>query len=92
MTADLDDLWKDKTPANVPLIAFNWADIRKVERWDDDSAPVRPARRLLQAGFLLYEGIDPDDPSEEIVVLAETWDGEEQSWHGITCFPKNVKR
>lgn len=88
----MDELWAHKTPANTQLVAFGWRDIRKVERWDGGDEEVRPARKLLQAGFLLYEGVDPREPTQEIVVIAETWDGEEESWHGITCFPKVVPR
>lgn len=88
----IDDLWKDRTPENTPLIAFHWADIRTVSRWNDEEEEVRPARKLVTAGFLLYEGPDPEQPEEEIVVLAETWDGEDEGWYGITCFPKRVNR
>jgi len=86
----MDDLWKDRTPENTPLIAVNWRDIRAVSRWDDDEEEVRPARKLITAGFLLYEGPDPEELEADILVIAETWDGEEEGWYGITCFPKEV--
>lgn len=89
----MDHLWKGRTPENTELIALRWADIRNVQRWDDgDESEVRPARKLQTAGWLLYEGIDPADPTEEIIVLAATWDGEEGTWHDITCFPKMAYR
>lgn len=86
----MEHLWDDKTPENTPVIAFKWRDIRKVERWDSNEEEVRPARKLVSAGFLLYHGPDPDEPDSIVTVIAETWDGEEETWHGITCFPAEV--
>ena len=84
----MDELWAKRTPNNSQMVSVHWADIRTVSRWDDETEEVRPARRLQTIGWLLYEGVDPEDPAFEIVVVAGTWDGEEKAWFDITCFPK----
>ena len=71
---------------------IHWADIRTTDNCNDDSEDVRPARKLSTPGYLLYDGVDPADPGEEIIILAGTYDGEEKSWHTITCIPKRAYR
>jgi hypothetical protein len=88
----IDDLIANKTPQNSQLVPVHWADIRTVSRWDDPYEDIRPARKLWTACWLLHDGVDPDEPTEEIVVVAGTWDGEEETWHDITCFPKRAFR
>jgi len=88
----MDELWADKTPSNTIVVAVEWADIRNVSRWDDGNEEVRPARKLSTTGWLLHDGIDPDDPEEEIVIIAATYDGEEKTWADITTFPKRAFR
>jgi hypothetical protein len=86
------ELWKGRTPANTQLVAFQWRDIRAVNHWNDESDPIRPARHITTAGYILYEGIDPDEPTEEIVVLGNHYDWEEERWSEFHCFPKKVMR
>jgi len=92
MPNNIEALWAHRTHLNTPLVSVQWADIREVSRWNDDTEEVRPARKLHQAGFLLYEGIDPGDPGEEIVVLGQVYDEEEGTWHGLTSIPKRAYR
>ena len=89
---DLEKLWENKTPLDCPVVVIQWADIRTADRWNEEDEEVRPARKLTTPGYLLYDGIDPLDPSEEIVVIAGTYDAEEESWHTFTCFPKRAFR
>lgn len=86
------ELWENKNPHNTPLVAFNWRDIRSTDHWSDDSEEIRPARRLVSAGYILYQGPDPQDPESEIVVLGNHYDWEEESWSEFTCFPATVPR
>jgi len=88
----LEDLYAHKTPGDSPVISFGWRDIRKCELWDGEDEEVRPARQLWQAVYLLYDGIDPGEPEAEVIIVAETYDGEEGTWHGVTCYPKVVPR
>jgi len=85
-------LWAGKTDRNTPLVAIHWADIRSVDRWNDDDEEIRPARKIRHGGYLLYEGVDPVEPTEEIVVLAQVYDAEENTWHGFTVIPKRAFR
>ncbi|HUW12097.1 MAG TPA: hypothetical protein VM537_20385 [Anaerolineae bacterium] len=89
---DLEKLWEGKTPKDCKVVVIQWADIRSIDRWNDSDEEVRPARRLTTPGYLLYEGIDPADPQEEIVVTAGTYDAEEETWHSFTCYPKRAFR
>jgi len=83
-------LWEGRTPANTLLVEFRWRDIRSTDHWGDDSATIRPARRLSSAGYVLYDGVDPDEPEAEIIVLGNHYDWEEEMWAEFTCFPKSV--
>lgn len=86
------DLWKDRTPHNTPLVAFMWRDIRSTDHWSDDSEEIRPARKLTSAGYILYQGPDPAEPDETIIVLGNHYDWEEEMWAEFTCFPESVPR
>ena len=88
----MDELWWSRTPKNTQIVSVKWADIRNVSRWDDMEEEIRAARDLSTVGWLLYDGIDPEDPDEEIVVVAATYDGEEEAWADITVFPKRAFR
>ncbi len=85
-------LWEGVTPATTPLVEFQWRDIRSSDHWADDSATIRPARRISSAGYILYDGIDPDEPDAEIIVVGNHYDWEEESWSEFTCYPKVVPR
>lgn len=85
-----ESLWEGKTPANTPMVAFHWRDIRSADHWGDTDTTIRPARRIISAGYVIYDGIDPDEPDAEIIVLANHYDEEEECWSEYTCFPKVV--
>jgi len=85
-------LWENKTPDNAPLVRFMWRDIRRTDHWSDTDEAIRPARKLATAGWILYDGVDPGDPGNEIVVLGNHYDYEEERWADFHCFPKQVVR
>ena len=87
-----DRLWAGRTPENTPLVKFEWKDIRSTDRWNDEEETVRPARRIASAGYIVYEGPDPHDPAEDVVILANHYDYEEERWSEFTCFPVTVPR
>ena len=91
MKRDLTHLYAGKTLADCPRVTIRWVDIRNAALWNEEDE-VRPARKLFTEGRLLYEGIDPADPAEEVVIIGGTYDAEEDTWHDVTCFPKRAFR
>lgn len=79
----------DKTPANTVHVVVSWRDIRDVSNWDEDGE-VRCSRNLQTIGWLLYEGPDPAEPDYDILVIAKTYDYDEERWADFTVFPKTV--
>lgn len=87
-----EHLWEQRTPDNSKMIAWEWRDIRTTDHWTDDSESVRPARRIVSAGYLLYDGVDPHDGNAEIIIIGNHYDYEEGRWSEFTCYPKSVPR
>jgi hypothetical protein len=86
------DLWAGKTPDNSAMVGFRWRDIRSTDHWNDDSGTIRPARHICSAGYIVYDGTDPGEPTCDIIVLANHYDYEEERWAEFTVFPKTVPR
>jgi hypothetical protein len=86
----MTEKWQHLTPKNAQRAIVSWRDIREIGAWDDDTEEIRPARRLETIGWLLYEGPDPFEPDSDVLVLAKTYDWEEQRWADYTAFPKVV--
>ena len=53
---------------------------------------MRPSRKLVTLGWLLYKGPDPKESDAEIVIIARTYDYEENRWAEFTAFPQVVLR
>jgi len=85
-------LWADRTPENTPIIEVTWRDIQSVSNWDDDRDEVCPVRRFVSIGFLLYDGPDPKDPGQKMLVIATTYDADNDRWADYTAFPRPVIR
>lgn len=85
-------LWAGATPDTAKLVAWEWRDIRSTDHWASEEDTIRPARRIVSAGYLLYDGIDPHEPAAEIVVVGNHYDYEEGRWSEYTCYPKAVPR
>jgi hypothetical protein len=84
-------LWSGKVPANTQVVGINWRDIQYVDNWNEDSE-VAPARYLFTIGYLLYQGPDPKDTSNDITVIAGTYDYDNDKWADFTVFPSVVVR
>ena len=81
--------WNEKTPKNCLRVKVTWRDIRDVSSWTEDEE-VRCCRHLESTGWLLHDGADPGDPGYEILVIAATYDWEDERWADFTVFPKTV--
>jgi hypothetical protein len=82
---------EDATPDACPIVEIHWRDIRTVSRWNEEEE-ARPARRINTVGYLVYDGIDPEETSEEIVIIAGSYDYEEDWWSEVTVYPKKAYR
>jgi hypothetical protein len=86
------ELWDHITPDNALPFALEWKDIRSTDHWADTGDEIRPARRIVSAGYVLYVGEDPGDPGHNILVLGNHYDYEEQMWSEFTSYPLEVVR
>lgn len=84
-------LWAGKTPRTTELVSVQWRDITSIANWNEEEE-VAPVRHFSTVGYLLYEGPDPKDEGEEMVVIASTWDGDAAKWRDYTVFPAPVVR
>ena len=81
--------FEHKTPENCMHVVVTWRDIRDISSWSEEE-DVRCCRKLQSVGWLLYEGPDPLEPEYEILVIAATYDHEDERWADFTVFPKTV--
>lgn len=89
----LEDLFDGKTPQNCRHEIIEWRDIRTVTGWSGESAEdIRPCRRLSTSGWVIYDGEDPEDPGQSILVVGHSYDAEEEVWTDFTVFPRTVIR
>lgn len=79
----------DKTPDNCMQVTVTWRDIRDISSWTEEEE-VRCCRRIQTVGWHLYEGPDPVEPEYDILIIAASYDGEEERWSDFTVFPKTV--
>jgi len=85
------DLWADISPENAPRVTVKYRDIAEIDNWSGDDAEVKPARKLEAIGWLLYEGKDPGDDNEDIIiVIAKTYNWEDRRWADYTVFPETT--
>lgn len=81
--------FKDQTPETCPQVIVTWRDIREISSWSEEEE-IRCCRKLQTIGWLLYEGSDPGEPECGILIIAKTYDYEEERWADFTVFPKTV--
>ena len=85
----LADQWSTWTPDSTNVVVVHWSDIQDIPNWGAIEE-VRPARHLQTVGWILYAGEDPKDTGQQILVIARTYDSEEQRWAEYTVFPAGV--